>query len=74
MKSADVQTTKITYIVNDRTGPSIEVQMWLGETDVSCSIQITINIYFKFQNNFCSALELKVRFNDIFYLSITQFH
>ncbi|XP_055933483.1 replication protein A 32 kDa subunit-like [Argiope bruennichi] len=33
VKSIDVQTTKITYIVSDHTGPSIEVQMWLGETD-----------------------------------------
>ncbi|KAF8783370.1 replication protein A 32 kDa subunit-A-like [Argiope bruennichi] len=33
VKSADIQTTKITYIVTDHTGPAIEVQMWLGETD-----------------------------------------
>ncbi|GFR00557.1 replication protein A 32 kDa subunit [Trichonephila clavata] len=33
VESLDVQTTKITYVVSDHTGPSIDVQLWLGETD-----------------------------------------
>ncbi|GIY19627.1 replication protein A 32 kDa subunit [Caerostris darwini] len=29
----DAQTTKITYVFTDHTGPSIDVQLWLGETE-----------------------------------------
>lgn len=33
VESVDVQTTKITYIMDDSTGPSIEVQIWIGESE-----------------------------------------
>ncbi|GFS81231.1 replication protein A 32 kDa subunit [Nephila pilipes] len=33
VKTLDIQTTKITYVISDHSSPSIDVQLWLGETD-----------------------------------------
>jgi len=33
VESVDVQTTKITYVIDDCSGPGIEVQIWIGENE-----------------------------------------
>lgn len=33
VRSVDVLPTKVTYVIDDYTGPGIEVQMWIGEND-----------------------------------------
>jgi len=33
VQSVDVTTTKVTYVIDDYTGPGIEAQMWIGESD-----------------------------------------
>ncbi|XP_054707628.1 replication protein A 32 kDa subunit-like [Uloborus diversus] len=33
VQSVDIQTTKVTYVIDDCSGPGIEVQIWIGENE-----------------------------------------
>ncbi|KAG8185753.1 hypothetical protein JTE90_000736 [Oedothorax gibbosus] len=40
VQTVDVQTTKVTYVVSDFTSPSIEVHLWIGESDDQSKLNI----------------------------------